>query len=148
MANNRVALDNARCKLIEYENQYYKAAAEYMLHTEGVKKPDEKQIRETIKLLSHIYFGLSILLEKPLTSRELDVIYRAACGEEVLDTSANFNTSESNVRKLRISALKKLQSENIAQATYRATRLGYLPLKEQPSAIHVAKAKEVENASI
>ena len=147
MANNRVALENARCNLIAKENEYYKAASEYLLIAEGSKTPNEKEILKTKKHLFHVYLGLSLLLATPLTQRELEVIYQASCGEEHVGTAINFNVTESTIKKFRISAFKKLQSENIAQAIYRATRLGYLPFKEkQFSQNPTKKTEEFENA--
>jgi DNA-binding NarL/FixJ family response regulator len=148
MARNRIALDNARCKLIELENQYYRAASEYLLLMERVTNPSEKIIRETKKLLTHTYFGLSILLANPLTQRELDAVYQASCGEEQIDTAVNFKVTESSIKKFRISAFKKLQSENIAQAVYRATRLGYLPLKDKQLSLQSTEIEEFEGASV
>ncbi len=144
MANKSIPPSKLKHKLIDIEEHYYEIAAEYLLRSDGIQSPTKQQIINLKKFLSNTYFGFSLIFGKELTDRESNVLYRATSGEKVTDTSFILNISLTRVAQLRLSVLKKLQSENIEQAIYRATRLGYLPPKA--TTYKEKETEELENA--
>ncbi|WP_010597602.1 helix-turn-helix domain-containing protein [Rickettsiella massiliensis] len=146
MAINRVALEGAWCKLIAQENQYFRATAEYLLLENGVDRPSESQIQEKISHLFHIYLSFSLRFGKRLSNREIESLFQASCGEELKESAVSLKRTPDVIKRHRMSAFKKLQSSNIGQAIYRATQLGYLPLKaKHPQSL--IDVEETENAS-
>ncbi|MDQ8039231.1 MAG: LuxR C-terminal-related transcriptional regulator [Rickettsiella sp.] len=145
MANKSITPSKLRRKLIDIEEQYYEITAECLLRSADIQNPTKQQIINLKKYLANTYFGFSLIFGKELTDRECNILFRATSGEKVTDTSSTLNISLTRVAQLRLSVLKKLQAENIEQAIYRATRLGYLPPKA--NAFKEQETEEVKNAS-
>jgi len=148
MAISRLARDEAWYKLISLEEQYYKAMAIFCLSEEGISSPNKHEINEKISYLSHISPKKTALISKPLTLRELECIYYASCGKEVKEIALLFKRTESSVIKIRASACHKLRCENIPEAIFVATQLGYLPLKNKHRSVKSKEPEEVENVTI
>jgi DNA-binding NarL/FixJ family response regulator len=135
MANERISLIKVKRNLIRIEEDYYNTAAHFSLLNNGVSNPSKEEILECKKYLNHTYLGLYILLEKPLTNRQIDILYRASCGEEVSETAVHLNISINRVLEIRKEVFRRLNASNAKQALYRATGAGYLPAysKEPPT---------------
>ncbi len=127
MANERISLIKIKRNLIKIEEEYYDTAAHFGLLNNGVSNPSKEEILEYKKYLNHTYLGLYILLEKPLTNRQIDILYRASCGEEVSETAIHLNISINRVLEIRKEVFKRFNANNAKQALYRATSAGYLP---------------------
>ncbi|MCZ6914126.1 MAG: LuxR C-terminal-related transcriptional regulator [Rickettsia endosymbiont of Ixodes persulcatus] len=148
MANKRISLIKVRRNLIDLEEDYYTTAAHFSLLNNGVNIPSKEEISECKKYLNHTYLGLYILLEKPLTDRQIDILYRAACGEDDSKTANSLNISVNRVAEIRKEVLRRLNANNAKQALYRATCAGHLPAYgKEPKALKNRITKEVENAS-
>lgn len=130
MASKRISLSGLRSKFLGSENIYYTDAAKYLLFSSGVTNPTDEKILALKKSLFNRYFGLSLLLGISLTQNEINILYKAACGEKKTVTSSELGISETRITQLRLNAIKKLQSENVTNAVYKLTRLGYLPSLE------------------
>lgn len=146
MAINRVALEGAWCKLIADERQYFHTTATYLLLRDGIDCPSENQIQEKISYLFHIYLSFSLRFGKRLSNREIESLFQASCGEELKKSAVSLERTPDVIKRHRMSAFKKLQSSNIGQAIYRATQLGYLPLKDKHSQ-SLIEVEETENVS-
>ena len=137
MAIERISLTKVRHNFRLHEEKYFTIAAHFNLLNTGVKNPTEEEILECKKYLNHTYLGLYILLEKPLSKRQIDILYRASCGEEANETAAHLNISVNRVFEIRKEILKKLNAKNAQQALYKATCAGYLPVYEKPPIIKI-----------
>ncbi|MGB8285228.1 MAG: hypothetical protein WCE22_00755 [Candidatus Aquirickettsiella gammari] len=142
MATNRITLSGLRRQLIESEDTYYGRAAKYWLFSEGIKNPSEKKILDIKKSLFDRYFGFSLILGINLTENQINILYRAACGEKTADTSSELSISKTRIIQLRTKAIEKLQSENVAHAVYKLTRLGYF----NPIPPQLNKTEKLESA--
>lgn len=148
MANERISLIKVRRNLINLEEDYYTTSAHFCLLNNGVNNPKKEEILECKKYLNHTYLGLYILLEKSLTNRQIDILYRASCGEEVSETATHLNISVNRVLEIRKEVFRRLNANNAKQALYRATCAGYLPAYSKgPLTAKNHIAEEVENAS-
>jgi DNA-binding NarL/FixJ family response regulator len=147
MANNKLALINTWCNLITQENNYYKATAEHLLCKEKILQPTPFQLQSTINRLLYFNLSFSIKYGDRLSQKEIESLYYASCGEELKDSALTLERSIDSLKRHRMNALKKLQCKNIPQAIYRATQLGYLPLKEE-ILNHSTEVKEVENTTV
>ncbi|WP_342220269.1 hypothetical protein [Rickettsiella endosymbiont of Miltochrista miniata] len=127
MAIERKSLTKVRHDFKSTEEKYFTIAAHFNLLNNEVKNPTEEDILECKKYLNHTYLGLYILLENPLTNRQIDILYRASCGEEVSETATHLNISVNRVLEIRKEVFRRLNSNNANQALYRATCAGYLP---------------------
>lgn len=148
MANNRIALEEAWCNLIAQENQYYKSAAKYLLCKEGINHPTVNQLRSKINYLLHIHLSLSLHYGKRLSESEIRSLFYASCGEELKESAVSINRTPDVIKRHRMSALKKLQSESMPQAMYRAIQLGYLPFSEKIPLEKLLEPEEAENAFV
>lgn len=145
MANYRISLSGLRRQLVSSEDCYYTDAARLFLFGEGIKNASNHQVLDAKKYLSNTYLGLSVLLHKELTIRELEVLYRASIGERIEDIASYFNISFNRVTQIKMATIKKLNTENYEQVVSRATRLRLLPL-ENPSFINSKEIKTTEEA--
>lgn len=127
MAIERISLTKVRRDFKLVEEKYFTIAAYFNLLNNGVKNPKEEEILECKEYLNHIYLGLYILLEKPLTKRQMDILYRASCGEEVSKTANRLNISVNRVLEIRTEVFRRLNANNANHALYKATCAGYLP---------------------
>ena len=148
MANNKLALINTWCNLITQENSYYKATAEHLLCKEKILQPTLYQLQSKINHLLYFNLSFSIKYGDRLSQKEIESLFYASCGEELKDSALTLERSADSLKRHRMNALKKLQCKNIPQAIYRATQLGYLPLKESQISVQSTEAEEVENAAM
>lgn len=134
MAIERISLTKARRDFKSIEEKYFTIAAYFNLLNNEVKNPTEEEILEYKEYLNHTYLGLYILLEKPLTNRQIDILYRASRGEEVSKTAARLNISTNRVLEIRTEVFRRLNANNANHALYKATCAGYLPAyNKEPS---------------
>ncbi len=148
MANNRITLENAWYNFIAIEDKYYEVMARYDLLTRGINYPEEKQVRERVDYLSHIFLRISHCLGKQLTKRELRCIYEASCGKGTKEIAESTGLSEGVIRKHQHTAFRKLRTQKVAHAVQILNNLGYLPLDLDNQEILLPfKAEEAENAS-
>ena len=146
MANERISLIKVKRNFLNLEESYYTTAAHFSLLNNGVSNPNKEEILECKKYLNHIYLGLYILLEKPLTNRQIDILYRASCGEEVSETATHLNISVNRVIEIRKEVFRRLNANNANQALYRATCAGYLPAYSKEPSTLKNRITEAENA--
>ncbi len=127
MAIERKSLTKVRYDFKLTEEKYFTIAAHFNLLNNEIKNPTEEDILECKKYLNHTYLGLYILLEKPLTNRQIDILYRASCGEEISETASRLNISTNRVLEIRTEVFRRLNANNANHALYKATCAGYLP---------------------
>lgn len=144
MANNRIALESSWYNFITKEDEYYEAMAKHHLLIHKIDFPREKQIRERIDYLSHIFLRVSLCLGKPLTDHEIRCIYEASCGKGTKEIAESTGLSEGVIRKHQHTAFKKLRTQKMANAIYLSTSLGYLPLEDERLLVPF-KSKQAEN---
>jgi len=134
MAKERISLRKVKHNFRNIEETYFTTAAHFKLLLNGVKNPSQEEILEYKKYLKHIYLGLYILLDKPLTERQMDILYRASCGEEISETAKHLNISVNRVLEIQTEVIKNLNAKNAKQALYKATSSEQLPAygKEPP----------------
>ena len=147
MAGNRISLENSSHNLFTIEDEYYWVMAKHHLLIHNIQYPNEKQIRERMDYLSHVFLRASLCLGKPLTDREIRCIYEASCGKGTKETAESTGLSAGVIRKHQYTAFKKLRTQKMGEAIYLARSLGYLPL-EDVRLLQPFKSKEAENASV
>ena len=106
----------------------------------------ENKKQEKVSYLFHIYLSFSLRFGKSLSNREIESLFQASCGEELKKSAVSLERTPDVIKRHRMSAFKKLQSSNIGQAIYRATQLGYLPLKDKYLSPPLIEVEETENA--
>lgn len=143
---NKFFLDNLWSDVIASEDKYYQCEALYRLFNKGIKSPTAIELKEEIKFLSHRELRKTIFLKRSLNIREINCVRQVSYGRGIKETAIILGLSEISVKKYRSSACCLLRCQNINEANSIATKLGYLPLKEE-ILTHSTEVEEVENTT-
>lgn len=96
----------------------------------GKRKPKQKHLELTEKLLFSAVVREQLYFDKQLTKQEANCLLLAAKGLTTNEIAGILEVKKSTVETHRISILRKLSCTTITQAVFEAMRFGYWRTKE------------------
>ena len=92
----------------------------------GKRKPNQKHIELTRKLLLTAVVQAHLYFDEKLTEQESNCLLLAAKGLSLDETATVLNITSKTVEMHRRNIMEKLSSSNITQAVFEAIRFGYI----------------------
>lgn len=99
-----------------------------LLERLGNVKPSQQQIDLLTDLLGRVALEYQLNFDQRLTKREIECLFWAAQGRTSDEIADLLKIKKTTVESHRREIIRKLNSQNMAQAVYNGVRYGYVPL--------------------